>query len=289
MNNRKQKLDAIIDWATSNNAIRAVLLTSSLTNPNAPQDDFSDLDIEFIIDDLPAFLTDDSWLYTFGKVISKVVEDEDAFDGKHAMRMVLYDDYVKVDFKLYGKTAFINEVNNEELQEDWDVGYKVLVDKDQLTNNIKPPTHQTVVIKKPTEQKFNQVFNDFWWDMTYVAKCLARDEIFYAKFMSENMMRTDYLVPIIEWYIAIKHNWNITTNKHGRLFKKNLPPALWKRIEATFSGSNIEDNWQALFAYADLGHDLGVELAAALGYHYPIQLENDIRDYLGYAKKYQAK
>lgn len=285
MRNRDRKLHEIVDWATNNPTIRTVLLTSSLTNPNAPQDDFSDLDIELIMEDLPAFLEDDSWLSTFGKVIAKVVENEEAFDGHNAMRMVLYDDYVKVDFKLCSKAVFIADVNSEELPEDWDVGYKVLVDKDGLTHHMKPPTYQAVVIKKPTEQRFNQLFNDFWWDMTYVAKCLARDNIFYAKFMSEDVMRTDYLVPMIEWHIAAKHNWNITTNKHGRLFKEYLPPALWERVAATFSGSDIADNWRALLAYADVGHDLGVELAAILGYQYPAQLEKDIRAYLAYVRK----
>lgn len=280
MKNRDEKLKQIINWAKSNKAISTALLTSSLSNPNAPQDIFSDLDIELVIEDLLTFLADDTWLSTFGKVIAKVVENEDKFEGKHAMRMVLYDDYVKVDFKLYGVAEFLKEVNAHALQEDWDVGYKILVDKDQLTDKMKSPTYQSVIIKKPTEDDFKQILNDLWWDMTYVAKCLARDEIFYAKFMTENMMRTDYLVPLIEWFIAMKHGWNITTNKHGRLFKKYLSPERWKRIEATFSGSDIEDNWRALFAYADLGHELGTALAEELGYHYPTQLEKDIRNYL---------
>jgi aminoglycoside 6-adenylyltransferase len=154
------------------------------------------------------------------------------------------------------------------------------VDKDHLTQDIQAPTYQSILIQKPTEQRFNQVFNDCWWDMTYVAKCLVRDEIFYAKFMSENMMRTDYLVPMIEWYIASQHQWNITTNKHGRLLKKYLPAVLWKQIEATFSASSIEENWRALFAYADVVHQVGVELAHTLGYSYPSELESNIRNYL---------
>ncbi len=280
MNLRAKKLEQIIVWATENEDVRVMMLTSSLVNPLAPVDDFSDLDIEFVFDELTTYLSDDKWISRFGKILSIVAENEEVFDGKHAMRMVLYDDYVKVDFKLYSKKEFLNEINSQTLQEDWDVGYKVLVDKDELTQNLKPPTYQSIIIKKPTEQKFNQVFNDFWWDMTYVAKCLVRDEIFYAKFMTENMMRTDYLVPIIEWYIGSQHHWNITTNKHGRLFKKYLSPELWMKIEATFSGSKIEENWQALFGFADLGHDLGIELAERLRYNYPIELENHIRKYL---------
>lgn len=281
---RNEKLNQIISWANANPEVRAVLLTSSLASAIAPVDEFSDLDIELILEDLPGFLKSDSWLNEFGRVIAKVVENEEAFDGKHAMRMVLYQDYVKVDFKLYSLPEFCKEVANAELPEDWDVGYKVLIDKDQLCKNLKPATYQSVIIQKPSAEKFAQVMNDFWWDMTYVAKCLARDEIFYAKFMTENMMRNDYLVPIIEWYISMSHNWNITTNKHGRFFKKYLSDEMWKKVEATFASAGIQDNWRALFAYADLGNELGTELAEKLGYPYPFVLEKDIRDYLNTIK-----
>ena len=277
---REEKLQQIIQWATANEEIRAVLLTSSLVNPNAPSDKFSDLDIEFVISRFDEFLKDDSWLTAFGRVIAKVVENEEAFDGKNAMRMVLYDDYVKVDFKLYRIAQFLEEVQSNELQEDWDVGYRVLIDKDNMCAAMQAPTFQSVLIKKPTKEKFSQVLNDCWWDMTYVAKCLARDEIFYARFMTENMIRTDYLVPIIEWYIAIGYNWTISTNKYGRLFKKYLAPEIWQQVEQTFAGSSIEDNWNALQATAGLVHRLGTALAEKLAYPYPAQLEADIRVYL---------
>ncbi|GAB3257458.1 aminoglycoside 6-adenylyltransferase [Larkinella harenae] len=284
---RDEKLQQIVEWATSQDLVRVVLLTSSLVSPNAPVDQFSDLDIELVVADLPHFLSDHAWLSTFGTVIAQVIEDEEVFAYKHAMRMVLYEDYTKVDFKLYAISEFLREIDSPELPEDWDIGYKVLVDKDGLTKNLKPPTYQSVLIKKPSEAEFAHVFNDFWWDMTYVAKCLARDDLFYAKFMLENMMRTQYLVPILEWSIGIEHQWGITTNKHGRLFKRFLSPAMWHKVEATFSGSDRDDNWRALLAYADLGHELGTELALKLSYSYPVKLENDIRDYLRFVRNNQ--
>ncbi len=149
-----------------------------------------------------------------------------------------------------------------------------------ITQNLKKPTYQVSIIIKPTEQKFEQLLNDFWWDTTYVAKSLARDELFYAKFMSENNIRTDYLIPLIEWHIAIQHDWKITTNKFGRLFKNYLTSEMWQKVEQTFSGSIIEDNWNALFAMADLVSEIGKELSEKLGFEYPIKLETDIRKYL---------
>ncbi len=278
---REEKLEQIIHWAENNPDIRAVLLTSSLVNPYAPVDDFSDLDVELVFENRTSYESGNEWIRLFGEPISMIEEDESVFDGKHAMKMVLYKDHVKVDFKLYQVAEFIEEIKEENLPEDWDVGYRVLIDKDNLTEKLKEPTYQSVMIQKPSEKEFKQLMNDFWWDTTYVAKCLKRGDIFYAKFMSENILRTDYLVPLIEWYIAGDHDWNtITTNKHGRLFKKYLSADLWNKVEKTFSGSDIEENWKALFEWADLVHELGTSLAEKLHFIYPVKLEEDIRNYL---------
>ncbi|WP_084240763.1 AadS family aminoglycoside 6-adenylyltransferase [Pedobacter africanus] len=284
---REEKLKNIINWSENNRDIRAVLLTSSLVNPLAPVDEFSDLDIEFVFDNNADYISSNNWIHNFGNSIAMIEEDETCFDHKHAMKMVLYDDGVKVDFKLYSKANFLAEADQNELPEDWDIGYKVLIDKDSITQKLKQPTYQVSIIKKPTEEKFKQVLNDFWWDTTYVSKCLIRDELFYAKFMSENNIRTDYLVPLIEWYIASQHHWNITTNKYGRLFKKYLTAGMWVKVEKTFSGSDVGDNWDALFAMADLVSEIGTELSQKLGYEYPEKLERDIRNYLNTVKARQ--
>jgi len=276
----QQLLTNIINWARSNDDVRAMLLTSSLVNPVAPVDEFSDLDVEFVVKDLPAFLRDDSWLANFGSIVAVFVENEEAFDGIHAMRMVFYDDYPKVDFKLFSIPNFLEEATKPELPEDWDVGYKVLIDKDGLTINMHPATYEATLIKRPSDETFQLKMLDFWWDMIYVAKCLLRDELFYAKYMSEEVMRFNNLQVILEWYIGMQHDWKITTNKKGRLFKKYLSPEMWKKVEATFAGSDIEDNWRALFAYVDLGSEIGPVIAQQLGYHYPLELEQKIQAYL---------
>lgn len=277
---RTTKLQAIETWAQQNPEVRALLLTSSLVNPLAPVDSFSDLDIELVFDNNEPYLESDTWLSVFGDPIAMIEEGEACFSGKHGMKMVLYRDGIKVDFKLYSAVNFVKEVAAPELPEDWDIGYRILLDKDGLTTAMKPPTHQVSIIKKPSTDAFKQLLNDFWWDTTYVAKCLARDEIFYAKFMSENNLRTAYLLPLVEWYIASQHHWNITTNKHGRLFKQYLSEEDWEKLELTFSGSVLVDNWKALFAMMDIVHEIGKELAARLNYAYPDKLEEDIRGYI---------
>lgn len=284
MKAREEKLRSIISWSENNEDVRAVLLTSSLVNPLAPVDEFSDLDIELIFENNTQYISDNNWTHHFGNPIAMIEEDENSFDEKHAMKMILYDDHVKVDFKLFSKDKFMEEVRLKELPEDWDIGYKVLIDKEEITKEMQKPSFQVSIIKKPSKEEFQRILNDFWWDTTYVAKCLARDEIFYAKFMSETNIRTEYLIPLIEWYIGSKHNWNITTNKYGRLFKKYLSSEMWLKTEQTFSGSNIKDNWAALLAMADLVSEIGTELSEKLNYEYPFKLEKDIQKYLNELK-----
>ena len=277
---REIKLQKIIDWGQNNPDIVAMLLTSSLVNPLAPIDDFSDLDIEIVFKNNNNYISDNNWLNFFGEPIATLEENEDSFNGRHAMKMVLYTDHVKVDFKLFSLDKFLQEINLSPLPEDWDIGYKVLIDKNGITKTMKPASHQVSIIKKPSLEKFQETLHSFWWDTTYVAKCLAREDIFYAKFMTENIIRTEYLVPLIEWYIASQNNWNITTNKHGRLFKKYLSPKIWKKIEETFSGYNLNENWIALFSMTDLVHDLGTNIANTFNAEYPTELEKKILQYL---------
>ena len=78
-----------------------------------------------------------------------IEEDESCFNHKHAMKMLLYEDGVKVDFKLYSKSKFIKETQEKELPEDWDIGYKILIDKDGITKQMLKPTYQISIIKKP--------------------------------------------------------------------------------------------------------------------------------------------
>ena len=105
---REEKLRTIIEWSEKNEDVRVLLLTSSLVNPLALVDEFSDLDIEFVFEDNTNYISDKSWTLKFGNPIAMIEEDESCFNHKHAMKMLLYEDGVKVDFKLYSKSKLLN-------------------------------------------------------------------------------------------------------------------------------------------------------------------------------------
>ena len=276
MENRNLKLQHIKNWINDNNDIRAALITSSLVNPLAPIDDFSDLDIELVFEDSENYIKSKEWLFQFGDILNYYEEGIEEFEGKHAMKMVQYMDGVKVDFKIYSIEQFLAEVNSPILPEDWDIGYEILADKDNLTSNLKPPTYQVSIIKKPSFEEFNKIVDNFWWDVTYIPKCLARGDLFYLKFMVEKIIRVEYFIPMIEWYVASQHHWDITTNKYGRLFKKYLSEQEWNQLEETFSGSDLSENWKACGKMLVIFDQMAIKVAESLKIEYNLNKGKEI-------------
>ena len=60
--------------------------------------------------------------------------------------MLLYEDGEK-DGTFTANQKFIKETEKE-LTEDWDIGYKILIDKDGITKQMLKPTTKISIIKK---------------------------------------------------------------------------------------------------------------------------------------------
>lgn len=258
-------------WAKENESIRAIILTSSRANPNSLTDILSDYDIELYVKDIKPFMND-KWLHFLGRILIRwPLKPASTFDKNWITRLVLFEDGTRIDFQITSKRS-VNPSN-------YDSGYKVLVDKDDLTKDIEEPTYSEFFIKKPTKEEYEVFVNDFFWNATYVAKNLWRDELYYAKFMLDNAIRFEYLQKVIEWYIAIQQNWRVNTNKHGRWFKRYLNPNIWAELENTFSGADIEENWEAFFGTIDLFRKLAKSVAERLEYKYPDNLDSKMSEY----------
>jgi aminoglycoside 6-adenylyltransferase len=58
MRSEKEMLKLIIDTATKDERIRAVIMNGSSTNPNSPRDPFQDFDIVYLVTEVDAFKYD---------------------------------------------------------------------------------------------------------------------------------------------------------------------------------------------------------------------------------------
>ncbi|MBL7177645.1 MAG: aminoglycoside 6-adenylyltransferase [Desulfobacteraceae bacterium] len=161
----------------------------------------------------------------------------------------------------------------------YDNGYRILIDKDNLTAGLQEPTFSKYIIKKPSREEYETLVYDFWWDAIYVPKCLWRDELPFAKYMFENVLRYSFLQRIVEWYIGLHNDWSVNTGICGKRFKRYLDAETWLEFESTFAGSDLEENWRAFFNTINFFRKLAKQIGTSLGYGYPVQLDEEVMQY----------
>jgi aminoglycoside 6-adenylyltransferase len=270
MRELSKELEKLIEFAKENENIRALVLQGSFVNTNAPIDDFSDLDPLFYVRDLSEFIKTDDWKKFFGNPIS-FFHDEGTItdDQKWYTRLTLYDDGFKMDFGFASidSAKYANEMPL----------YKIYLDKDNILPKPVVEDERKFYVKKPTEEEFLERINAFFFDTSYVVKALARDELFFEKYMEQVLKKK--LHKLIEWYIGIKHDFKVNTGLIGRYFKKYLTDKEWKMLLETYPDSNKENCVKALFASYDFVHYLGTYIAKELNFTYPFKHEKDMLKY----------
>jgi aminoglycoside 6-adenylyltransferase len=142
----------LVQWAGNRDDIRALLLTSSRTNPDAPVDVFSDYDVILVVTDIRPYFEDKSYLSDYGPVLvvfKNPVDQENGFDCFGDITH--YEDGTKIDYGFFPVEWLRWVAEQPELPPDLDVGYSVLLDRDHLADGLKPPTHTAYIPTPPTE------------------------------------------------------------------------------------------------------------------------------------------
>ena len=262
----------LTEWARDHSGVRVMLLTGSRTQPAARVDALSDYDIILYVRDVSEFQGSDDWLSTFGEVMVRWPRTARS-TGREGWitRLAIFADGVRIDFQI--------GPDSELLQDALDEGYEVLMDKDGLASALPLPTYAKYLVTCPTEVEYAELVNDFWWDATYVAKYLMRDELPFASFMLGGMLRDQFLHTMISWHLGSLHDWQVNVGVHGRHFKKLLEQETWEAYESTFPKAEIEDHWQAFLDTLALFRGLAVRLAERLGYHYLHELDQNVSRY----------
>ena len=128
-------LDRILAWAKAEDAVRLVVVTSTRAHPEGPPDELSDYDVILALTDLDRF--DPAAAY--GTPAARWGDEHDMHGTPTFFRGVVYEDGIKVDWMLW--PANVPELIAEHgLNDNLDVGYRVLLDKDRATARWSPPT-----------------------------------------------------------------------------------------------------------------------------------------------------
>src|SRR5215208_3190540 len=262
-----------------------MLLTSTRAAPvpNAPVDDLSDYDVVLFVDDIHPFHEERNWLQDFGEVLvaywDPIYLDPD-FGIEKFGNVTQYANGLKIDFTLCPLEMLRKIVRAPSLPAELDAGYRILLDKDYLTDGMKAPSYKAYIPVPPTNEVYQTMINDFFSDAPYVAKCLLRGELLPAKWCLDYDMKHVYLRPMLEWLMGLNHNWSLPAGWLGKGLKKKLPPEIWSQLEASYAGAATPENWEALFHTLALFRQVAMEVGKGLGYEYPLELDKRVNAFV---------
>jgi aminoglycoside 6-adenylyltransferase len=276
-------IQTLIQWAMMHDPVRAVLLTSTRAIPGVTIDVLSDYDVILIVRDIHRFVDDHAWLNDFGQVLITYwdpILPDPVFGIEKCANVTQYMDGLKIDFNLWPVGLLQQILVPPVLPAELDAGYRLLLDKDHLTDTMRPPTGRAYIPNPPTLTTYQLLINDFLSDAPYVAKCLWRDELMPAKWCLDYDMKHVYLRQMLEWRVEIDQGWSVPVGRLGKGLKLKLPADIWTALEQTYVGAQIEDNWSALMYIMELFHQVSVEVGNYFGYAYPIELHQRVRAYV---------
>ncbi len=161
----------------------------------------------------------------------------------------------------------------------------LLLDKDGNFEPFPPADESDYYPQPPTQKAFTDCCNEFWWVSTYVAKGLWRGEITYAKFMLDEIMRTQ-LMKLLTWYLGMQTDFQCNPGKQGKYFQQYLSANEWEMLLQTYADADHEHSWTALFSMADLFRSIALQVAEHFGMEYPDEEYMPVLKYLEEIKQH---
>jgi aminoglycoside 6-adenylyltransferase len=275
MRSEQEMLSLIMEFANRDENIRAVLMNGSRVNANVPRDILQDFDIACIATDSAPYIRNDNIPNYFGEVLilqePESMQDPPAENDGHYAYLMQFKDGNRIDLSFY-PVEQLQSVLNDSLT-------VVLLDKDNLIRKLPPSSDVDYLPKRPTEKNFQDCCNEFWWVNPYVAKGLWRDELTYAKYMLDVVIR-EQLMKMLTWYFGVKTGFKKSPGKLGKYIKDDVEPGIWRELEKTYSDSDFEHIWESLFIMGSLFRRLAQTVASNFGFQYPQQDDANVSEYI---------
>ena len=264
MRTETEILDIIIKTA-KNLKVKAVAMSGSRINQNAPKDEFQDYDVVYIVDDLDNLTSDLSWLAYFGK---RIIEQEVSL-GNRRLYLMLFEDGNRIDLTLCPKEYIQEWVDSE-------AGFTVLEDPENL---FEPyfPNPERYWITPATETDFEKACNEFWWVSAYVVKGIHRNHLVYAMDHLYGICQQE-LLKVLAWQVA-RDKGTVDVSKNYKYLFNYLPTEKEKEFSDLLDFSSIEKLTQSLYATMKLFHQEAQSLAQKMGYDYDREVAEKMIEY----------
>jgi aminoglycoside 6-adenylyltransferase len=284
LRSEQEIFDLILGIAKADQRVRAVYMNGSRANPKIQKDIYQDYDIVFVVTETKSFLNKKDWISLFGEIA--IVQEPDNndfgwgiqanFDRSYTW-LILFKDGVRIDLNIQIKEVMLEKYTSDSLT-------IPLLDKDNCLPEIPASNDKDYHIKKPTVSQYKGCCNEFWWCLNNVAKGIVRDQLPYAMWMYNVIVR-DMLVKMIDWYIGINNDFSVSVGMSGKYYKNYLAKEMYDMYAKTYSDSDYNNMWSAIYISCELFRKIAQPVAAHLGYTYNITEDRNIIEYLNKVQK----
>ena len=259
-----EMLDLILQTAKTLQ-VKAVAMSGSRTNQNAPKDEFQDYDVVYVVDDFDNLMSDLSWLDYFGK---RIIEQEVALDHRR-LNLMLFEDGNRIDLTLCTKEHIKEWVDSE-------AGFTVLEDPEHLFEPYSQNLERYWT-SPATETNFVKSCNEFWWVSAYVVKGICRNQLIYATDHLYGICQQE-LLKLLAWQVAADKG-TVDVGKNYKYLFQYLPAEKEKEFSNLLDFSSVEKLIQSLYATMELFHQEAQRLAQKLGFDYDKEVAEKMIEY----------
>lgn len=265
--------ERIVAWADTQPNIRAVMVVGSMARPTETRNRWSDLDVQLFCTDTSIYAASDDWLANVGDVwLCFRLSNEEGYPT----RLVWFAGGKKVDFALLPNETLQQMAQTGDMNGMYQRGYYTALDKDGLASQLPPPTFNPPQKLPPTQEAFNFIIKEFWFEAMHVAQYILGRDLWVVKFRDWTM-KSD-LLQMMEWHAQIVHEQN--PPHIGKQLSEWVDRDTWKALHNIWAQFDPADSWRALLAMLPLFRHLATETAERLGYEYPAAMDAQITAYM---------
>lgn len=262
-------IDAIIHWGKKDANIQALVLTGSRATQK-DVDEYSDYDICVFSKNPDKYIRNDDWMSLISKVYLWIADSIQWKNQTVPTRLVLFEKGIKVDFTLFCANI-LSAISS--LPDEWNMGYKVLLDKNNYTEKLPKASFKGFIIKRPTEYEFFDLLKEFWFEVYEIRKYLKREDLWPVKFRM-NHIQQNLLLQLIQWHELGIHGNSCSLDKTGKRMQEKIEKATWDKLYGIFAHFDSKDSLLSLRNLIALFTELSKEIAKAFDFVYPKSFDN---------------
>ena len=253
MRTETEMLDVILKTAETLQ-VATVAMSGSRTNSQAPQDEFQDYDVVYVVENLDELISDLSWLGQFGK---RIIEQEVRL-GHRRLFLMLFEDGNRIDLTLCPKQQIQEWVDSE-------ADYTVLKDDKGLFKSY-PPSPKRYWTNPASQTDFEKACNEFWWVSAYVVKGICRKQVIYATDHLYGICQQE-LLKILAWQVASDRG-EVDIGKNYKYLFNYLPAEKEKEFTALLDFFDQKSLTKSLLATMNFFHKEAQAFSLKNGFHY---------------------